>query len=425
MKDFLSLNDINLIERQGERIKSQLRHFINLLPHKARTMGGLALWIGVSRSTSQRLIQVINPEYSGSDVIAGLPSPQGFNQFLTAIESKPDNQEMMQALESAANTLHKLLTLFNCTHNQLKQRLKQHDYEQNANSKGLEEASAKSIYQMNCEIHQESIELSLGIDCVKVNSDDPQYLSEVVIANRRGVKLNENARPFVQSFVGNDKNYTINKPVVVTSSQIPGFDIKSHPQFLLADFSTPQIEELFIGHGKQGNCQIFDMARSLSSSINNTQTPNEEADTSKAITLGHYDATSEFNPLQTSKSVLIHGMECRYPTKRLLLISLLEKQLAIRSIAKTGNYSSNATAQEAGYLPEEIWNDRLTVKTTLESFDPWRTKLNQSFGVSGIDEMVENALHLNQLSRQECVGYYLLVDYPIWLTTHRIYFEFA
>ncbi|TQV84950.1 hypothetical protein [Aliikangiella coralliicola] len=403
---------LKTLERQGERYKSIIRKFINRLPSNARSVTGLGKWFNISRSNSQRVLQVLTSS-DGLEVIQLMPSPQGLHKFVRAvIEKDPETPHLIQ-LNQMIGQFEALLIDFGISHNQLKVQLK----EDKAFNRTLEpdenNSKRKTIFELNSQLIDESVTLNLGIDCSVINDSIPDYLSEVVLASRRGLKFGSRARPYIQPFVGNERNYQLNQPKLIRSEQLQHSAEKTSRQFLLTDYSSPNIESCFRGLGPDGNKIIYDIKEM------------SQGQHLLDITLSHIDPISEPNPLSQQHDITIHGVECRNPSQKIVLISLLDKRLATNSIAKAGNYTTSYTAQESGFFPEEIWSDRFSNNIQLEIFNPGETDLATKLQIPELNLLLNATARANNRNLSDLVGYYIVVDYPLWFTTYRIYFEYG
>ncbi|WP_444997274.1 hypothetical protein [Aliikangiella sp. IMCC44359] len=407
----LTKNQISSIEREGERIKAYIKRFVSHLPNNARTTGSFAKWCGVSRSTAQRLLQMSKPSYNGFQVICGLPSPAGISRVIEKLADRNISEEGIMVITSANELLYSTLHSLTMSQNQLKNAF---DTINKANDSGVDQglSARKKLYELNQQLCKESIQLSVGVDCVTPNKHVSDYLSEVVIAYRQGVKFLNGSRSFVQSFVGNEKNYHLNQPTSIKRRELHDLVVDSTFQFLLEDLTSPSAVDCFTGHGLLGNSQVYNL-----SEANDFKTGGE-------ITLGHIDRTSQTHPLTSKKQLDIHGIECHSPTQKMILISLLEKSLASKATARTGLYTSSQKAQEDLYTLEDNWNDRFYTDTPLLCFSPAEDSLAEKLKIPEVHDLIESALEANQLSKENSVGYCLVVDYPPWLSTYRIYFEY-
>ena len=402
---------LKTLERQGERYKSIIRKFISQLPTTARSVTGLGIWLNISRSNSQRMLQVLSAP-NGLEVIQLMPSPQGLHKFVRAVIEKDPKAAHLIQLNQMIGQFEALLIDFGVSHNQLKMQLKEDKAFNQSLDPDENQNKRRTIFKLNSQLMDESLELSLGIDCSVVNLGNPDYLSEVVIASRQGITFGPRARPYIQPFVGNERNYRLSQPEPIHSDRFCRAAHTGPRQFLLTDYSTPDIETCFRGFGASGNKIIYDL-KALSG-----------GQKSLDISIGHIDPMSEPNPLTQNLDITIHGVECRIPSRKIVLISLLDKQLATNSIAKAGNYTTSYAAQESGFYPEEIWSDRFSNQIQLETFIPGETDLATKLNIPRLNPLLGATAKLNNRKLSDLIGYYIAVDYPLWFTTYRTYFEY-
>jgi len=417
--DFLSgINSSNLksLNEIGAEYQNIIKKVVDQIPAKVRTVAGLSKWLTISHSNSQRILYILTCD-SPLDVILHMPSIQGIQYFLLAIKSKDLKDDHSDILNDLNQKFANLFLELSTSHNQIKKNIRQYLEFSNEPIGKAQLSLKQSLLSSNSQIADASIESVIGINCSVINKKNPAFLSEVVIANRSGMKFGPRSGHFMQPFVGNEKNYLLKAPERLTDLHANDFKDRNTCQFLYQKYTSSMVDACFTGLSDSGNKLVYDFK-------------NIGADNLIDICLGHFDRESERNPLQassgqTNSGPTIHGIECRMPTKRLTLISLLDRELALNSIAIAGNYMTNFSAQEQSKNPEEVWSDRFSNEIVINMFDPTQSANIESEINSPVQELINSAAKLNGRSPDELIGYYITVEYPLWFTTYRMYFEYS
>ncbi len=181
---------------------------------------------------------------------------------------------------------------------------------------------------------------------------------------------------------------------------------------LFEDFSTPNIARCFAGIGSLGNNLIYNHLL-------------EPIDGKKFdITLAFGETKTQGNPVKGNHKIICQSMNLRSPAKRGILLTMIEKDLDKHGTLHAGCYPASMKAQEAGQNPEELWSDRILDAPEIKLFNPDNENLNMKCGIEDFDELVSQAMTILDDDISNYVGYYVDVEYPLWLTTERFYFDF-
>jgi hypothetical protein len=405
--------DLTLVRRSGEHFKKILKETFEHIPRSAQSIAGMARWTGINKSSCQRLVQAVTKTTGGLDVIITLPGPSALEQFNSKFKKLIDDQDCIENFQQLISEYQNLIFEFATSQSELKKLLIHSQAQGSANKDAYLKKQRKQAYQTNREITGESVDLYIGLHFIRTNSEDPNYIDEIVVANRVGVELAKNARPFVQAFGGNQNEVRVDKPFLLTEDNISADYFGKEKDFLMADFSTPGIERCFAGIGSLGNNLIY----------NHSLPP---IDGKKFdITIAYGEVKAQRNPSNSEHKILCQSLMQRSPAKRIILLTLIEKQLDKDCHLNAGCYPSSMKAQEAANNPEELWSDRILDAPEVKLFNPEIEKMSVKCGLNHFDELIEHSAALIGDDLNRYVGYYLDVDYPLWLTSQRFYFDFS
>ncbi|WP_444997774.1 hypothetical protein [Aliikangiella sp. IMCC44359] len=409
------LKEVDLVQvrRSGEHFKKILRQIFEHIPRSAHSIAGLARWTGINKSTCQRLVQALTKSKDGIDVIVTLPGTNGLNQFYAKFKSLLKNKECLDNFQSLINEYQNLIFDYATSQSELKRKLLFSKAQNSASGDTYTKKLRKVAFETNKEICGEEVDLYLGIHVTRVNKRSKNYLDEIIIANRVGVQFTKNARPFVQAFGGNHKPIQIDKPKLFSKDNLPKNKIIENSSFLFTDFSSAGVEKCFAGVGGLG----FDLI------YNHTLEPinSEKFD----ITLANLDLKTQLNPMKKGHKVICQSISQRSPAKRLVLLSMIEKDFAKLSSIQAGCYPISIKALEMVHTPDDLWSERFSDSPEIMLFKPEEEKLSAKSGVAHIDELLAQTFMLLNDDPSNYVGFYLDVDYPLWHTAHRFYYEFT
>ncbi len=405
--------DLAQLQRSGEHFKKILRETFENIPPNARSIAGIARWTGLNKSSCQRLVQALTKTNDGIDVIVNLPGPNSLTQFSNKFKKLIDNQSCLDDFEQMTEEYQNLIFSFATSQSELKRILQQSMAQGNIVREPYFKRLRKQAYEINKELTGESVDLYFGVHVIRENKNVPTRIDEIVVANRVGVELAKNARPFVQTFSGNQPGLMIEKPNSVDRNNFSSSHDAGNKEYLFRDFSTPEIEKCFAGVGSLGNNLIY----------NHSLLPKDKKKFD--ITTAFLEMQFQDSPLHGGPTILCQGLMQRSPAKKLILLTLMNKNLDKRSTVQGGCYPSSMRALEAGHNAEELWNDKFSDSPEIKLFYPESENLAGKTGVANVDDLIAETMFFLSEDPADYVGYYLELEYPLWLTSQRFYFDFS
>lgn len=411
----MALREVDLVQvrRSGEHFKETLRELFEYIPRAAHSIAGLARWTGVNKSTCQRLVQALTKSSDGIDVVITLPGPSGLAQLNTKFKKLLNNADCLSHFAQMISEYENLIFDYATSQSDLKRVLLQSQANGSVSKESYTKKLRKVAYETNREICGETVDLYLAIHVSRVNKEDSSFLDELVVANRVGIELSRNARPFVQAFGGNQKVLQVAEPIPVNSANIATKMSDKSAAYLLEDFSTPGVEKSFSGIGKLNNSLIY----------NHTLAP---------IECNKFDMTTMFldyktqpNPIGDAHKNICQSLMQRSPARRVFMLSLVENGLDKASTIQTGCFPSSMKAQEIGHNPEELWCEKFPDSPEVKLFKPEKERIGAKAGIAHLDDLLSQTFAMIGDDPAAYHGYYLDVEYPLWLTTHRFYLDFS
>ena len=105
----LEKEDLILINRTGENLKSALRHIIEIFPRAGQSINGMSKWLDFNRSNCQRILDGVNKSKDGKQVLCLLPGIAGLRDFLTKINTLNIDQQLILEAQNAVDAFDVVL----------------------------------------------------------------------------------------------------------------------------------------------------------------------------------------------------------------------------------------------------------------------------------------------------------------------------
>jgi len=83
----LSSDQIEGLDQTARRLHAELRGVVALLPPDSRSASGMARFLGIDRTSCQRLVSGVSGPYAGPGLLTKLPGVRGLVQWLAACRS--------------------------------------------------------------------------------------------------------------------------------------------------------------------------------------------------------------------------------------------------------------------------------------------------------------------------------------------------
>ena len=375
----------------SKRIVATLRS----LPSEAQTIAGFARFIGCHRSTSQRLFNAYKSK-TGERVLYHLPGHQALTEL--GLQLAPFLPEQLQ------RQWHQIATLFAETipqyarsHTQLKRLLVQPE----STSTDISETDKRAqLYFAAKSLLGNSSEEIFGAYILTRNPHRPGFLQEVAMISKTGI-------------------FRETGSALCTILYSPPPTRFSGPKNITAK-CTVNSNEFSVGIAKELSAHLIDSFVAFSPTNSGMVFDTQPGQTK-------FDATFLFNNPDELVDPLSHASQCsstsisiKSPSERLVLMVFIETELDKHSTVNVGCYQGNQQVQEGKLSASDMWTERLPEFPSLQlvnshhlashSNNRYQPKLEYLFNYANLDS-----------NNYRC--YLLEVDYPIWSSTYRIYFE--
>ncbi len=405
MPMLLEKEDLIALNRTGESLKNVLRHLVQQFPHSAQTIAGMSNWLNFNRSNCQRILNGINKSKDGKQVLCHLPGIAGLQEFLTQVSKQPIVNQLQLEARSAVDAFDVQIKKYARSHAELK-RLLTNKTAHNSVDKNVLSAEEKreQHYLVSKQLIGSSIETLFSCYILKESDQNKQYLQEVAMISKQGIARTKASPPFVQFYTRpNPQGFTAPEEITLTSRIDPGhFHIG-----VVDEYSSEGLLSAYASYSASNSGIVFNDLENIS----------------------NFDATFLFSNPDELANPLEHESECsstsisiKNPTKRLVMLVFLEKKLDMRSSVNVGCYSGNQKVEEGKLRSDDMWTERLPEFPELKVLHP-DSPGAQVNGTMPIGEMSDYLFNFANLDKKDFSCYLLEVEYPIWSSTYRIYFE--
>lgn len=399
----LQQSDLTSLNQLGEQIKSALIEIIHQFPKHAQTIGGLSEFLIYNRSNAQRIINAVNKSKSGTDVLCQLPGIASLTEFceksaMHCLENQPDD------LQNLIDIFQKNIKLHGRSHTKLKRILSTKVPVTNRTSAPAENNKREVLYQAVKDLIGASVDTLFCSYILSDSEKNNKHLQEIAMISKFGVVRENFAPPFVQ-FYTHPHPHDFVKPNKITANSTvnnKGFSIG-----VVEEYSTSGLLAAYSSYSPSNSGIVFDNF-SKNKPFNATflfENPDELA-----------------NPITHHSHCSSTSISIQNPTKKLVMLVFLDKKIDMRSTVNVGCYQGNQKVEDGKLRASDMWTERLPEFPELKIVNPLSTQITSTSALN-IVELTDYQFDFAQLNKQNFVCYMMEIDYPIWSSTYRIYFE--
>ena len=403
----LEKEDLIALNRTGENLKSVLRHIVAKFPHSAQTITGMSHWLEFNRSNCQRILNGVQKSKNGQQVLCFLPGIAGLQEFLLQASKKPLETQLILEASKAIEVFDSQIKKYARSHAELKRILSNNSVKNNQYNSSLTAVEKREQhYLASKQLIGSSVDILFSCYIIKENDDNKEFLQEVAMISKRGIQRSKASPPFVQF-------YTHPHPEGFTSPE----NISKNSRLDTSQFRIGVIDEL----SSEGVLQAYSSYSTSNSGIVFNDIEGNDC--------APFDATFLFSNPDELANPLVHQSQCsstsvsiKNPTKKLLTLVFLEKKIDRCSTVNVGCYSGNQKVEEGKLRADDMWTERLPEFPELNVLHPDspRARVNDELQIG---EMSDYLFTYSNFNKDDFVCYLLEVDYPIWSSTYRVYFE--
>lgn len=406
MSKTLSRSELALIDREGERIKNGLSNLVDDFPNHAKTITGMANWLSANKSTCQRMVETINKAVDGLQVIQSLPGPAGLRGFIDLAEKHKVNVKLVEEARAMVVRFENLIYEYSRSHSALKALIKASD--KSKQNQGNKADQRKALFEATRMVTGEQME-NLFFACIlKENEQDHKFLQQYTLTFFDNCEKTETARPLVIPIGPCEQKLELEKPELISQDDELGSKLGNLS--LIEELTSTSVVKS-INEFTRGESSVIIPATS-------------DQDNGINIAAMKNYPEEQLGPFYGGKKASCVSVQVRTPVKSLYMVCFLERSYAMRSVANAGIYSMNTQLATMITSPDALWYDRFhdEADLVLSSHD---ANFSEKLKYPMANELVDTLFTVTGCDRKEYAAYLVRVDYPIWSTAYRIYFQYA
>ena len=401
----LKKEDIVALSRTGENIKNVLRHLIAKFPQAAQSISGMSAWLDYNRSNCQRLLNAVQKSENGRQVLCLLPGISGLEEFIAKVTAQSLDAQLILEAEKAVQVFNQQIRQYARSHAELKRLLTEADGAAPESDQELSAENKRKQHFLSSKLLLDSsVDTLFACHVLTENSQDQAFLQEVALVSKRGIVRSKEAPPFVQFYSHpNPEGFT-------APEQITSLSRIENNQFrlgIIEEFSDPGLADAYSSYSASNSAIVFN-------DVNDG---------------GPFDASFLFsnpdelaNPLVDPSQCSSTSISIKNPTEKLVMMVFLDKKLDMRSSVNVGCYLGNQKVEEGKLRADELWTERLAEFPELNVLHASSPRAKNIDGLA-VGEMSDYLFNFARLNKDDFVCYMMEVNYPVWSSTYRIYFE--
>ncbi|MCF2859559.1 hypothetical protein L1286_18925 [Pseudoalteromonas sp. SMS1] len=387
------------LTRLGERIQKTFIAVQASLDNSAHSIGGFSKFLDYNRSNSQRFFAACKAS-NGLKVLIELPGTQALSLLIEKVTP--------YLSASLLGQLNQVVTLFSqClrrhakSHAQLKRLIL--DEIKTPQIHPQEQDKKAQLYYAAKALLKFSVDEVFCIYILRQNKNDPRYLQETALISKSGIQREPGAVPFVQ-FYTHPHPDDFEPPLNITHQS--KLDSQAFTLGVSKEHSTTGFLASFSTYSPSNSGLVFDPL------------PKHNCD----VTFVFNNPDEVVNPLNQNSPCSSTSLSIKNPVKKLTMMVLLEKQIDRCSTVNIGCYHNNQKVEEGKLRASDMWTERFPEFPNLSV-----TSVENNFAHIQLDQkQVDKLRYLLEVSDtniEDFICYMTNVDFPIWSSTYRIYFE--
>lgn len=406
MSKKLSRKELSLIGREGERIKNGLSNLVDDFPNHAKTITGMSKWLSANKSTCQRMVETINKSVDGLQVVHSLPGPAGLKGFIDLAEAHSINPKLVEDARAVVQRFENLIYEYSRSHSALKKLI--NDSGTDGERTGSKRDNRVALHEAVKAVTGESMEHSFFGCIIKENEQDSKYLQQFTLSYYEGCRASDNSRPITVPIVPGEDSVDFEKPDIISQDDHKGDSLGVAS--IIRELTSPSIVD-----------HIEDFSHGENWMVVPTQT---QSNSELSLGVIKNYPKEQLGPFYGGKKASCIGVHTRYPTKNLYIVCFLDKKYAMRSVANAGIYSSGSHLSNIITSPDSLWFDRFHDEADL-GLSGANQDFNEKFEYPLANDLVEQLFSMSNCNREDYTCFLMRVDYPIWSTAYRMYFQYA
>lgn len=391
------------LDKLGEQLQLALSSIVNSLPTEAQTIREMSSFLDYNSSNSQRILKAINHKGGGSYVLCLVPGVSAINEFLLKSRPHVDEHDYKRGLEVAQKFAKTIKERYS-SHAELKRLLSRNNAIQITEPVKTDLDNRKDFFRSAKQLLGASVDSLFSGHILLENKDDNKFLHEIVMISKKAVQRKKNSAPCVL-FYTHPHPENFNKPELINKKSKVNRD-----EFnigIVDEHSTDNLIDSYVSFSPTNLGLAFDDLKEGQP----------------------FDATFMFsnpdeiqNPLAKETLCSSTFISVKSPTKKLTMVVFLERKIDMCSSVNIGCYHSSEKVEDKSLRDSDAWTEHLPGAPELKLVNLDSPIRNTNIPEQVI-ELSDYMFNYAELDRKNFVCYLMEVEYPIWSSTYRIYFD--
>jgi hypothetical protein len=399
----LSNEELQTLTDLGDQIRRSLAEIVEILPAGVNTIRGMGSFLNYNNSNCQRVLKTINHKGHGLSVICFIPGISALNEFILKAKPFIEDNDYQRAAKSIDNLSAKIKQNFG-SHAKLKKLILDDELEQQEAPVIPALVKRHDFFNSAKQLLGASVDELFSGHILSENTKNKNFLHEIAMISKLGVYREEKSAPCVLFYTHPQPDNFIKPSVITKSSVVQNNEFQIS---IVNDYSTENLLDSYANFSPSNLGLVF----------------NDIPDKNP------FDATFLFsnpdeisNPLVEKSACSSTFISIKSPTKKLTMVVFLERKIDLCSSVNIGCYHSTEKVENKVLRDSDSWTEHLPSVPDLKVVN-----LDSPMGRENISpkviEYTNYMFNYAKLNKQDFVCYLMEVDYPIWSSTYRIYFD--
>ncbi|SFD18491.1 hypothetical protein [Pseudoalteromonas denitrificans] len=404
-KKTLSKDDLISLNRLGENLKKVIHSLVSQFPQSAQSISGMSQWLDFNRSNCQRILNALQKSRNGKDVLCLLPGISGLDEFVIKVKETDISIILIDEMQKIIQVFNLQIKQYAKSHAHLK-RLLQDTIEKKDSAEAIltAEEKRKQHYLCSKQLLASSINTLFSCYVLTESANNKEYLQEVAMITKCGISRSKESPPLVQFYTHPHPEGFISPEHITSESRI---ETSQFHIGIVDEFSDSELAKAYSSYSASNSGIVFN------------DLPNNEP----------FDASFLFSNPDELANPLVHESKCsstsisiKTPTEKLVMMVFLDKKLDMRSTVNVGCYANNQKVEEGKLKAADMWTERLPEFPELNVLHV-SSERARNIAALNVGEMSDYLFNFANLNKDDFVCYMMEINYPIWSSTYRIYFE--
>ncbi|MDX2149032.1 MAG: hypothetical protein SFZ23_16080 [Planctomycetota bacterium] len=403
----------------AERLTSTLRALLAEFPDTARSLGTMAAWLGVSKSSVQRMMEGLEVGLSPVDVLMRMPGPEALRQIVRAVSEHLGAQTTAPS-GAAVEEYDRLIRSTSRSRSRFLERIQALDPATSGGAPSI--ADRRALMLAAQRVCGESLGAKSSIAFVWPDAQRPERLRVGILSAGLEARRRPSARPLAPFLVSRwwtsagalRKNRSGGGTLDAGPDDSP--DDSGHlstPRVLTRHCSAP-LRSVQAGQPSAHNALVLDMP----------VTPGPDGWLGPVDFAVLFDRSWTKSPLHDPSARLSFAARISSPTRLLVHEVFVHRLIATRAVPVLGVYSLSAPPGDLpGSQPNSDWFERLPDDTPLTRMP--MSEVAPCLECPAHTTLARDALAELQIDPRDFLSYRCVVSFPIWQTEYRVNFHVA